>query len=216
MDCVIVSKFNSPVPVTYPGGAIDEYQYDPLMRIKKILEYDPAQNLVMTREYEYSQGSNVLAKKTEHGDYSYGYDDLYRLKRETRPDFSDDRQLITDDYTYDAIGNRLTKTGIPGTWSYNANAELLGFGNTSFTYDANGNLTQKFAEDRQLVTDDYSYDVSDQLISVTRFTSAFHLSRFHTNTIPSAAVSGKRLTASGPILYTVTKVWPLNWIKTVL
>jgi RHS repeat-associated protein len=164
-------KWNSPIKVTYPGGANSEYQYDPLMRIKKILEYDPAQNPVMTREYAYSQASNVLSKKTEHGDYSYGYDELYRLNREIRPDFADNRQLVTDDYTYDAIGNRLSKTGIPGNWSYNANAELLGFGNTSFQYDPNGNLTNKTDITNGTNRTDYIYDVADQLISVTRFTS---------------------------------------------
>jgi RHS repeat-associated protein len=113
----------------------------------------------------------VLSKKTEHGDYSYEYDHLYRLNRETRPDFADNRQLVTDDYSYDAIGNRLTKTGVPGTWSYNANAELLGFGNTSFQYDPNGNLTNKTDITNGTNRTDYIYDVADQLISVTRFTS---------------------------------------------
>ncbi|MDY6966795.1 MAG: hypothetical protein SVM80_12665, partial [Halobacteriota archaeon] len=74
---------------------------------------------------------------TEHGDYQYGYDELYRLTNVDNP--------IQDDeaFTYDPVGNRLTAADVAGTWSYNQNNELQSYGDVSYVYDDNGNMTQK-------------------------------------------------------------------------
>jgi len=50
---------------------------------------------------------NIKTKTTEHGNYNYGYDDLYRLTKETRPGIADDGKPMTDDFLYDQVGNRL-------------------------------------------------------------------------------------------------------------
>ncbi|MBC8232245.1 RHS repeat-associated core domain-containing protein, partial [bacterium] len=70
-------------------------------------------------------------------------------------------------YTYDAFGNRLSKTDSNGfvTYEYDANDRLLteiapGYTNT-YTYDANGNTISKF--DGTTVTD-YFYDYENRLI----------------------------------------------------
>jgi RHS repeat-associated protein len=152
-------QWNSVTKQTLPGGSTTEYAYDPLMRLQSILAKDPAQNPVLTRDYQYSPVGNISQKDTEHGNYSYEYDDLYRLTNETNPT----NGTNGTSYTYDALGNRLTMTGVTGTWNYNSNNELLGFDSTSFTYDNNGNLTNKTIG---INATNYIYDVEDRLTQV--------------------------------------------------
>ena len=109
------------------------------MRVKQITAKDPAQNILMSFHYDYDKIGNILTKKTEHGNYTYRYDDLYRLTGANNP--------VQDDeaFTYDPVGNRITSRSDPQEWSCNRNNELLGYGNVSFAYDDNGNMVQKTA-----------------------------------------------------------------------
>jgi RHS repeat-associated protein len=150
-------QWNSVTKQTLPGGSTTEYAYDPLMRLQSILAKDPAQNPVLTRDYQYSPVGNITQKDTEHGNYTYQYDELHRLTQVTNPTIDD------ESYTYDAIGNRLTALSTTGLWSYNANNELTGFDITSFTYDNNGNLTNKT---NGTGATNYIYDVEDRLVQV--------------------------------------------------
>ena len=67
----------------------------------------------MDYQYTYDKMDNILGKSTKHGNYGYGYDDLYRLTSADNPDFADEA------FSYDSVGNRLTAAGISGNWSYN-------------------------------------------------------------------------------------------------
>jgi RHS repeat-associated protein len=69
------------------------------------------------------------------GTHSYEYDPLYRLTQVTYPD-----QQV-DTYTYDAVGNRLTKD--TDDYTYNAADQLTDLEGTSFDYDDNGNQTDR-------------------------------------------------------------------------
>jgi large repetitive protein len=71
------------------------------MRIKTITAEDPAQNILMQNQYTYDKMSNIVDKATEHGDYQYGYDDLYRLTTVDNPVQNDEA------CTYDPVGNRV-------------------------------------------------------------------------------------------------------------
>ncbi len=86
--------------------------------------------------------------------YDYSYDAAGRLS-----------QVLTDgavseSYTYDANGNRLTATGSPAT--YDDQDRLLTTGNVSFTYTPNGDLLTR-VEGGQTTT--YSYDALGNLMS---------------------------------------------------
>jgi RHS repeat-associated protein len=168
-------KWLAPTQITLPGGTKKEYEYDPLMRIKKITSYDPGQNVLLNYQYSYDKMDNIRTKATEHGNYSYNYDDLYRLTDDQRP-------TTGEGYKYDEVGNRVTSvSGVTVNWAYNQNNELQNYDGVSFQYDANGNIIQKITDNGQLVpddiftssvlTDDYTYDIENRLISVTRFTS---------------------------------------------
>ncbi|MCP4756838.1 MAG: hypothetical protein GY866_38740, partial [Proteobacteria bacterium] len=112
---------------------------------------------IMSRAYQHSLSGNLKSKNTEHGSYSYQYDELHRLIEAKNP-LNDDEA-----YTYDALGNRKTSQGVPGVWNYNANNELTGYGNASFDHDANGNMTHKnVGLDKNV----FIYDVEDRLVRV--------------------------------------------------
>lgn len=150
-------KWNKPVSITLPGGTKKEYAYDPLMRIKKIVAKDPGQNELLNYQYSYDKMDNITARQTEHGNYAYGYDDLYRLATADNPDFTDET------FTYDAVGNRLTSADTTANWSYNQNNELGGYDNISCVYDNNGNMVQKTVGD---VVTNHIYNVENRLTEV--------------------------------------------------
>jgi len=150
--------WNSPEKVTLPGGSVNDYTYDPLMRIKSVTAKDPAQNVIMYQNYIYSPIGNMIAKNTEHGNYTYEYDDLYRLV------YADNPTMDNENYTYDSLGNRLTSEGGDGTLVYNANNELLSYSNTNYQYDDNGNMTYKSQGDS--LTQYFIYDTEDRFVMV--------------------------------------------------
>ncbi len=165
MGSITVNSYiwDRPDFITLPGGSTKEYTYDPLMRNASIMAKDPIRNSFMSYQYTYDKADNILVKSTEHGVYSYEYDDLYRLTNVDNPDFDD------ESYTYDATGNRLTASGIDGIWDYNDNSELLGYDNSSFVYDNNGNMMQKTSAGQVV---NYIYNVENRIARVENETGS--------------------------------------------
>ncbi|MBI9074589.1 MAG: RHS domain-containing protein [Desulfatibacillum sp.] len=152
-----VFNWTRPTSTTYPGGAVRNYSYDALMQMKSIEASDPAQKTIMEYHYGRDLEGNITAKGTEHGAYSYAYDDLYQLTSVDNPAIAD------EGYTYDDVGNRLTELGGAQDYLINANNELISHGNVTCTYDANGNTTSK-TNGTDVVN--YFYDVENRLIRV--------------------------------------------------
>ncbi|MGA1867763.1 MAG: RHS repeat-associated core domain-containing protein [bacterium] len=146
-----------PTTINLPGGTIKNLAYDPLMRIKDIQTRDPSNAILMNYTYTRDKEGNIVTKTTEHGDYSYSYDNLYQLLSADNPGANDEV------YTYDKVGNRLTDSLRPGNWNYNANNQLIGYNRVSFEYDVNGNTIQK--DDNGVITR-YFYSVEDRLVRV--------------------------------------------------
>ncbi|MEA1875831.1 MAG: hypothetical protein U9N86_03115, partial [Bacteroidota bacterium] len=69
-------NWTRPSMITLPGGSKKDYAYDPLMRIQNITSKDPGQNTLLSYQYTYDKADNITLKNTEHGSYTYGYDDL--------------------------------------------------------------------------------------------------------------------------------------------
>jgi RHS repeat-associated protein len=105
-------------------------------------------------EYTYDKMDNITDKSSEHGDYQFTYDVLYRLMTADNPILSDEA------FTYDQVGNRLTASGVTDEWSYNANNELQGYDDVSYEYDENGSITQK--TDNGVITK-FFYNVEGRL-----------------------------------------------------
>jgi RHS repeat-associated protein len=117
--------------------------------------------------YTYDDLRNRIRQEMTEGDgkvESYEYDELNRLVRVTYPDG------VVQSYTFDGVGNRLTKTeqfpdGTVKTTSYAYNAlnQLVSLtdenGTRVFSYDANGNCVN---DGKRL----YEWDVQNRLIRV--------------------------------------------------
>jgi len=145
-------EWNSPARVTLPGGSEVDLGYDQLMRLESKVVKEPAESVVLDYGYEYSPTSNIVAKATEHGEYSYSYDELYRLSGAMSPVLDD------ESFVYDLLGNRLN-----GGATFDGNNALLSVDEAVFEYDANGNLVRKSVGAEVTV---FVYDVADRLVRV--------------------------------------------------
>ncbi len=112
----------------------------------------------LNKELTYDKMDNITTKQTEHGNYDYGYDDLYRLTSSDNPVGGTD-----ETFTYDSVGNRLTAADTTGEWAYNLNNELGGYDDVTYEYDANGNTVKKTAGG---VVTSYVYNTEDLLTQV--------------------------------------------------
>ncbi len=155
---ITVPEYNwvKPKEMILPGGSKKEYSYDPIMRVKEIVSRDSGQNVIMDYRYTYDREGNILSKETEHGNYIYSYDELYRLIMSDNPGDNDEY------YTYDAVGNRLTD-GNNNQYTYNANNELITRDGTTYSYDQNGNTIEI---DYSTGVTKFVYDVNNRLIKV--------------------------------------------------
>lgn len=107
--------------VTYGNGAVADYDYDDLNRLTKITQtvggeiytyaytLGPAGN--RTKLVETLPGPTITSRTVD-----WSYDDLYRLKKETIK--QNGQTVRITEYTYDKVGNRLTKSLIQGVTRY--------------------------------------------------------------------------------------------------
>ncbi|MDX1605234.1 MAG: hypothetical protein R3202_03515, partial [Candidatus Competibacterales bacterium] len=153
--------------VTYPNGAITTYTYDALNRLTRLENRAGSGSLISAYVYTLAPAGNRIRVVEEHSgrEVAYTYDELYRLIQET---ITGQAGTTTFQYSYDAVGNRLSKndstTGLT-TYTYDANDRLISEvrpdGSLLHVYDANGNLLSRSdGED----VDAYTYDTEDRLV----------------------------------------------------
>ena len=149
---------------TLPNGTIAKYTYDSLNRLTKLESLAPDLSVLSSYTYTLEAAGNRIGVTENSGrSVSYVYDDLYRLTQEQITDPVLGNETIS--YTYDSVGNRLSKTTSGTTnYTYDANDRLLAAGSTTFTYDANGNTR---SETTSGSTTTYTYDFEDRLVSAT-------------------------------------------------
>jgi RHS repeat-associated protein len=84
--------------------------------------------------YTYDPAGNRTVKTNDLNGITsnYTYDPLYELTQVTQG------VSTTESYSYDAVGNRLSSSGVP-TYNYNSSNELTSNSSGSYAYDANGN-----------------------------------------------------------------------------
>jgi len=131
-----------------------------------------------------SYGYDYAGNRTSKTNYlngitsNYGYDAIYELLQVTQGGST------TESYSYDAVGNRLSSSGVP-TYSYNTSNELTSNSNGTYTYDANGN-TLSDAQGRS-----FTWDFENRLVQVVNpgvGTTTFRYDPF-----------GRRIQKSGPL-----------------
>jgi RHS repeat-associated protein len=144
--------------LTYGSGTTLTRSFDELYRITSISS-GSVQNLSYIREAAGNITAitdNLNPSKTQ----SFAYDDLYRLVGATGP-------YGKIAYTYDAVGNRLSKTtdGQTDTYTYEQGTNRLraieGARAKIFTYDPNGNT---LSENERA----YSYNQHNRLMSISQ------------------------------------------------
>ncbi|HVJ61996.1 MAG TPA: RHS repeat-associated core domain-containing protein, partial [Tahibacter sp.] len=165
------------------SGAVRSYTYDPLQRIAGIkvqalgggTPQAPAGAVVMDYGYTYDAAGNVTQKATQHGEFTYAYDALDRLKEAVPPAAligPAPDGLPQERYGYDATHNRRSSETNPGEWRYDADGQLLGYGlgaqRRRFEHDPNGNLAASFDGDGQTAAETFVYDATERLRELRR------------------------------------------------
>jgi YD repeat-containing protein len=146
---------------TLPNGVYTEYGYDTAKRVTDVANKKSDGSIISTYHYIYDANNNITQEvETTTSDTTtknYTYDKLNRL---IRADYSDG---AFEAYTYDAMGNRLTKTTNAGVtnYDYDFDNRLLSAGDTHFFYDKSGNLIKKASPQK---TEEYQYDYNNLLI----------------------------------------------------
>lgn len=165
--------------LTRPNGITTNYSYDSLSHLLSVL-HQAGTNVLDGASYTYDPAGN----RTSKGNYlngvtsNYTYDALYQLTQVTQG------TSTTESYSYDAVGNRLSSSGVPN-YSYNSSNELTSNSNGSYAYDANGN-TLADAQGRS-----FTWDFENRLTQVVNpgvGTTTFRYDPF-----------GRRIQKSGPL-----------------
>jgi RHS repeat-associated protein len=142
----------------YPNGVETVHSFDGLNRLTNLT----VSKGVTIASYTYTLGAagNRLSSAEHSGrTVSYTYDALYRLTSESIANDAQGSNNGSIGYSYDAVGNRLTRTSTvhavgAQTFAYDANDRL-----TTETYDANGNVKGAGGSS-------YSYDFENRLSNV--------------------------------------------------
>lgn len=141
-----------------PNGVKAEYTYSPVNGLVN-LNLDKAGSAFANYAYTLDRNGRRLSV-TELGgrSFNYSYDETYKLTREVMAGDPNPAKNGTVDYTYDPVGNRLSRiSNLPGvpsaTAGYDANDRRL-----DETYDANGNA-------RSIAGRSYTYDFENRIRS---------------------------------------------------
>jgi RHS repeat-associated protein len=148
-----------------PNGTYEVYAYDSRNRVTSIVTKNSSNAVLQSRVYTFDLASQVT-QVVECGvttDYDYG--DIGQLIEESKS------TGYVEAYTYDANGNRLTRTvnSVTESYSYD-NADKLtgitvGSDARTFTYDAAGRTTGIV---RGSGTTAFSYDYESRVTSITK------------------------------------------------
>ena len=131
--------------VISPNGTTSGYLYDNLNRLTRVRHYKAGTILAHFAYTLNAAGIRTQVTEKDSSKAFYGYDSLYRLKSERRTGNHTD----TMTYTYDPVGNRLTKVhrGVTTSYTYNNRDQLLsewdGTDSTRYSYDSAGRTLTK-------------------------------------------------------------------------
>ena len=179
----VLDPVGLPTHMQNPNGTWTDYEYDRDDRLTRLFNGKPdtSSDLISSFDYTLDRVGNrtETVEKLVRGqvitwEKNYAYDALYRLTGSIfTPDYNP-AQVLTSDFAYDAVGNRLSmRTNIsdrPNTpplpapvttlYSYDAANQMLTAGFTQYSYDANGNRLTLRNATRAI---NYAYDFENRL-----------------------------------------------------
>ena len=196
------------------NGASTQYQYDADGRTTQILNLNADGTTASYYDYSYNANSQVVADNTSDGNWTYSYDAAGELTHAVFQSTNTAIQNQDISYVYDAAGNRVSQTvnGVVTDYTTNALNQYTAAGGTTYTYDANGNMTSEtsgsgtttfaYNENNQLISENgpsgsfqYAYDALGNLVSETQN----GVTTEYVNDPLSMSVSGTPLTSIAQI-----------------
>ncbi len=139
-----------------PNGVTSSYAYDDLDRLTGMMHAAGATTL-SGNLYTYNNANNISSWTTASAQRAYTYDALNRLTG------ASNFELPTENYSYDAVGNR-TASHLSTSYSYQPFNKLMNTASANYSYDNNGNLVHKTDA---AGTWDFYYDEENRLTQVT-------------------------------------------------
>ncbi|WP_338754362.1 DNRLRE domain-containing protein [Bacillus sp. FJAT-52991] len=143
----------------YVNGIHTNYTYDDAQQMKT-LKVTKGTTVLLDESLGYDLNGNVNSVTSSTGNKAFAYDKTNQLESQTISSAQ-----LTESYTYDAVGNRKTKTTVKDgkttdtTYEYDANNRLTSVNGQTYSYDANGNRTK----DNKYT---YVYNKFDQVTSI--------------------------------------------------
>ncbi|OHA46763.1 MAG: hypothetical protein A3A80_02820 [Candidatus Terrybacteria bacterium RIFCSPLOWO2_01_FULL_44_24] len=153
--------------LSYPNNTAISYAYDAADRLLQLTNTDSQSNVFAESIYTYDQIGNRLSNSNEKKLSAYAYDALSRVtqvQEKLKPLSEHPNFQTTEQYSYDAVGNRLTGP-VLGNYTYNAANEALTAPSMLLTYDANGNISTKIASPLAWA---YTYDPENRLTQLQK------------------------------------------------
>jgi RHS repeat-associated protein len=142
------------ITTSFPTGVSEARTYNNADQLASIIG-TKTPNTLTSFTYTLDDAGLRTAVVDLSGTESYTYDNLYRL---TGVAYSD---TTTQAYTYDAVGNRLTKVqGSTTSYTYDDADRMTAAGGVTYSYSANGNLTGRGS-------DTFGWDLENRLTSAT-------------------------------------------------
>ena len=168
-------KWIAPAKVTLPGGTVQERTLDGLLQLEGLKVKTPGQQTVLSvantfgkvQELKGSSRTDTVDGVSTTRNSTHTYDDETRLTQ-TSIDAGSAFGTETENFTLDAVGNRIAHSQVSGAWTYDKNNRLLqrgtGANATNYDYDDAGNLT-KVTEPGGVVTQ-FVHDAQNRLSEV--------------------------------------------------
>jgi RHS repeat-associated protein len=158
-------RLGRPVVVTLPGGDTLARTYDALGHVLTLQHRTTADAVVVDLTYTHDAAGRISRIVEDDGrtvDYTYDALDRLLTERITEADLS----VETLGYTYDPVGNVISRTDAGGARAaqYDANDRLLDDGRHTYQWDANGRVIGRQGG----VDEQWRYDGQGRLIAIER------------------------------------------------
>jgi RHS repeat-associated protein len=184
-------KWIAATKVTLPGGTVQDRTLDGLLNLESLKVNTPGAQTVLRIDNTYGKVQELKTNnRTDTAPTSassgsstknsaFTYDDETRLTQAST-DTGGLFGTATENFTLDAVGNRIAHSPVSGAWTYDANNRLTqrgagtctSNGVTCYSWDDTGNLTQKRETAAGLTqVTQYRYDTQNRLVEVTDATN---------------------------------------------